>query len=396
MSDRRELRDDQRRPRLPRAVEEQVRRARELDAPPHLLGAVMSRIEDLDVPQPGGARRWWPRVGLGAGLAAVAAVAIAIVILRPSAEPPIGDPNASATPTPTTLESTPPPFESLPVAGTIEDTFELPGQFGMGAYGHGSLWLASEVPGTLARVNPASGEIEALIEISGPVTRPYNMAPAVDDRWVWASAGEDSAIVRIDPRTNEVVDRYPVDAMGYQMLATGTDVYMTDFDRELLVHIDADSGAIEDRLQLPGGPSGLALTDEGLWVSLWRQQRLLLMSPETLQTLEEHDIALSSISLTPARDDLWISGNNARPLERFSISERRVVARTTEMGLAFLDGQPWGITFEGQLVRLDAATLAWTAGLQLDLGTCDCANILAGDDRLYVGAGDRIFVVAAR
>ena len=76
------------------------------------------------------------------------------------------------------------------------------------AYGHGSLWLASDPPGTLVRMDPDTGEILATIEVSGPTDRTYRMAPALDNRWVWASAGVDNAIVRIDPQTNQVVDRF--------------------------------------------------------------------------------------------------------------------------------------------------------------------------------------------
>ncbi|MFN2417752.1 MAG: hypothetical protein ABR593_02360, partial [Candidatus Limnocylindria bacterium] len=301
--------------------------------------------------------------------------------------------------TPTTVPSViqlePPDIASLPAAAAVERTLS-PAEPGVpAAFGHGSLWLASDPAGTLVRVDPASGEVEATIEISGPIDRPYNMAPAVDDRWVWVSSGEDGAIARVDPETNEVADRFEVDAAGYQLISTGSDVYMTDFDRDILVHIDAESGDVEDRLQLPGGPSGLAVTDEGLWVSLWRQERLLLMDPQTVQTFAEYDIGLSSITLTPDGDSLWISGNNFRALERFSIPERRVVARTDEMALALLDGQPWGLTFAGELVKLDRETLAWTAGLQVDMRGCDCANLLAGPDRLYVGTTtDEILVVA--
>jgi len=375
-------------------VEEHLREINRLEPPIDLMDEVVGRIEDLRPPH----RFSWIPAGVRvAGAAAVLALAAyGLVTLLPSNGPPTGEP-VDVTPTviPSVIQLEPPDIASLPAAAAVERTLS-PAEPGVpAAFGHGSLWLASDPAGTLVRVNPATGEIEASIEISGPIDRPYNMAPAVDDRWVWVSSGEDGAIVRVDPESNEVQGRTEVDAAGYQLISTGSDVYMTDFDRDILVHLDAESGDLEHRIQLPGGPSGLAVTDDGLWVSLWRQERLLLMDPQTLQTFDEYEIGLSSITLTPDGDSLWISGNNFRALERFSIPERRVVARTSEMTLVLFRGEPWGLTFDGELVRLDPETLAWTAGLQVDMRGCDCSNLVAGPDRLYVGTTtDEVLVVA--
>ncbi|MBA2632470.1 MAG: hypothetical protein H0U86_05660 [Chloroflexi bacterium] len=378
---------------LPRPVEDQLSALSGLEPPVDLLAEVVDRVEEIGRP-----RRldWFSTGSRLAAAAVIALVALGVATLLPADGPSVGDPaDGSPTPFPSLIQLEPPPLDSLPTAGTVERTL-APTEPGIPtAYGHGSLWLASDPPGTLVRMDPVTGEILATIEVSGPADRPYNMAPALDNRWVWASAGVDNAIVRIDPQTNQVVDRFEVDALGYQMISTGSDLYMTDFDRDVVVHLDAETGEIRDRIQLPGGPSGLAVTDEGLWVSLWREQRLLLMDPQTVQTLGEYEIALSSIALTPDGDSLWIAGNNSRPLERFSIAERRVVARTEEMALAILDGQPWGLTFRGEFVRLDRETLAWTAGRQIDMRGCDCTNLVAGPDRLYIGTRtDEVIVIA--
>ena len=388
-------RDDPR-AELPRAVAEHLRDMGRLDAPDHLMDEVVARIE-RERSTGGGVRRSFSLATAGSVALLVGVVAIAILYS------PGRSPSGNATPSPTSERSVQPspslfsipPLEALPPAGTLERTLTLaePGIPSLHAFG--SLWLASDPPGTLVRIDPSSGEVQATIEISGAADRAYNMAPAADDEWIWVSAGADGAIVRVDPDTNRVADRFEVDAAGYQLISTGTDVYMTDFDRDLLVHIDAESGAIEDRIQLPGGPSGLAMTDEGLWVSLWRQPRLLLMTPQTIQTIGEYEIALSSTAMAASGDVLWIWGNNSRPLERFSIGQREVVARSTEMGFTLFQGEPWGLTFAGELVRMDPETLAWTAGREIDMRGCDCTNIVAGPDRLYVGtATDELIVIA--
>lgn len=383
---------------LPRAVAEHLREMQRLDIPERLLDEVVTRIEQdqLAAPRSG---HWISLATTGA--AALLVAVAAIVILYGPARTPAGRSTPSPTQPPTgSIQPSPspfsaPPIDVLPPAGTIDRTFALAEPGVPSVYAFGSLWLTSDPPGILIRVDPASGEVEATIEVSDPADRPYNMAPTADDRWIWVSAGADGAIVRVDPETNQVADRFAVDAAGYQLISTGTDVYMTDFDRDLLVHIDAETGDVEDRIQLPGGPSGLAITDEGLWVSLWRQPRLLLMTPQTVQTIGEYEIALSSTAMAADGEVLWIWGNNARPLERFSIPERRVIAHSTEMGLALFDGEPWGLTFAGELVRMDPETLAWTAGMRIDMRGCDCTNIVAGPDRVFIGTVPSEVIVIA-
>ncbi|HEX7195798.1 MAG TPA: hypothetical protein VF364_03075, partial [Candidatus Limnocylindria bacterium] len=250
-------------------------------------------------------------------------------------------------------------------------------------FGHGSLWLSSDPAGTLYRLDPDSGSIEAQIPISGPVEDAYNMAPTTDDRWVWVSSGEDRSIVKIDPETNEIVARYGVDALGYAMVSTGRDVWMTDFDGDTIVHLDADTGTSSRQHVI--APSGIAVTDDGLWVSLFLDRRLLLLDPETAEVIDAYSIGSNSVELAVAGDSIWIMRNNGRRVDRFSLVERRVVAQTTEMALAFVEGEPWGLTWQGELVKLDPVTLAWTAvraGFDLE---CDCGGLVAGNRRLYVG-----------
>lgn len=382
-------RDD--RERLPEPVRDYLGELGRLEPPADLLDGALDRIAALPAPR----RRFpWVRgAALAAGAVAVAVVAVVVVGggLLTDDRPP----GASTSPVPTPLELSPPPLDALPVAGTVEATFPIPPGTAPALHAHGSLWLTSDPPATLTRIDPATGDVLATIELSTLTARRYNTAPVSDGRWIWASAGGDETIVRIDPQTNEIVDRYPVEAAGYQMLATGTDVWMTDFELNVLVRIDADTGAVISRTRMPIGPAGIALTDEGLWVSIWNAPRLLLFDPDTMEQLAEYRIAENSIKVEVSGDSLYISGNAGRPAERFSIPERRVVAQTEEMNVVLLADRPWGMTFDGRLVRLDPATLAWQAGRQVDMAGCDCDSLVAGTERLYIGTGAAELVVIA-
>lgn len=183
-----------------------------------------------------------------------------------------------------------------------------------------------------------------------------------------------------------------MDAWGDAMVSTGSDVWMTELGGNTLVHLDVETG--ESSKHDFESPSGVAVTEHGLWVSLYLDRQLLLLDPETVEIIDRYSIGSNSVGLAVAGDSIWIMRDNGRRVDRFSLAERRVIARTTQMAVAFVDGEPWGVTVQGELVKLDPETLAWTAVRDTGSGECEC-SIVAGDGRLYVGTGDDGLIVVS-
>ena len=81
------------------------------------------------------------------------------------------------------------------------------------AFGDGSLWVTTTgyddsdnpLPGSLERVNPATGQQQATIPI-GRGAVDVEVSPGA----VWVTAYEDNAVLRIDPATNTVAATIPV------------------------------------------------------------------------------------------------------------------------------------------------------------------------------------------
>lgn len=381
------------REQLPAQVDAYFAELKRIEPPDDLMSTVVTEIEGIG---PLARFSWMPATGLAAAAVLLIAAYITTSVLPGVGELPGGAASATASPRgespspqPTPIALDPPPRGTLPLAGSVEAELQLGVEAYPSAFGHGSLWLSSPA-GTLYRLDPDSASIVAQIEIFGPIAEAY-MVTATDDRWVWASSDEDRSIVQIDPGTNEIVDRYRVDAWGDAMVSTGSDVWMTELGGNTLVHLDVETG--ESSKHDFNGPSGVAVTEHGLWVSLYLDRQLLLLDPETLEIIDRYSIGSNSVGLAVAGDSIWIMRDNGRRVDRFSLSERRVIAQTTEMAVAFVDGEPWGITAEGELVKLDPETLAWTAVRYIGNGACECSSIVAGDGRLYVGTGEGGLIV---
>ncbi|MBO0683615.1 MAG: YncE family protein [Candidatus Dormibacteraeota bacterium] len=123
-----------------------------------------------------------------------------------------------------------------PASGKVIATIGGPPMGGTGiALGAGAVWVAGTYSQTLARIDPTTNRLTAVI----PVER-YPLAVAAGRRMVWVRNEDSSSVSRIDPNTNRVA-------------ATA-------------VGLSAPAGST--------GDDALALTSEGLWAASFKLYRI--------------------------------------------------------------------------------------------------------------------------
>jgi streptogramin lyase len=385
---------------LPTPVRRYFSEVSRIDPPLDLLDAVVAEIEDL--PRPA-------RFSLlpAMGVMAAAAVFLAVLVLnlftttpervgtdessRPSPT------NGSAQPSPTLRPgvvpiATNPPIASIPVLDA--DTSETDvGRIGYPVLAaHGSVWFGHIGTGQLTRVDASTGEVSAVIDISpDPGTDRWDLLAVADDQWVYASSLDES-LVKIDPTTDKVVQRIPVNTSIYRLELHGGAAYITSLDGGRVTRVDLAAEDVVWQAAAGVNPGGLEVTDEGVWVASYGDAAVLRLDPETGETLEEYRTYLHGMEIIhDGGDALYITGNQSRPVERISISEGRVTARAEEMnGLAIHDGELYGLQGEGHLVRLDPVTLEWQAVLD---STMTAAGMVAGEGAIWIYQGVRLLKV---
>jgi streptogramin lyase len=69
------------------------------------------------------------------------------------------------------------------------------------ATGAGSVWLVTSKTGELVRIDPATNQIAAKIQIP-----PGSFNPVFAGDSIWVSSTEGNALVRVNPATNTVTD----------------------------------------------------------------------------------------------------------------------------------------------------------------------------------------------
>ncbi|HET6744390.1 MAG TPA: PQQ-binding-like beta-propeller repeat protein [Candidatus Limnocylindria bacterium] len=379
---------EQLRRELPEPVRRYFEEVARMEPPVDLLSAAITKVESE------------PRVNRFSLLPAMVAVAATAVIAAVIAfnvfglkvGPFVGD-DASPTPQGSPTMQTMPPLEGLPSAGTIEQRYSIPADAGFPALeAHGSVWLSNGETGVVTRIDAETGQITAQIDVNpNPETDRYDQNLVADESYVWAT-GADRTLVQIDPATNAVLERFDISVLIYRMVVSGDDIWISDLnDTNSVIRFSTTAGEVTLRRPMTNWPGGLAVAENGdVWVTPYQADDLLRLDPETGDQLESNTVRSFGMQILLFGDALYISGNQGRPLERFSIPDGRVTARfSQETRPELFNGRLYGLEGEA-LIVLDAATLQVVAAL--DMGP-NLGGLLAGSDSLWIVQGTEILKV---
>lgn len=177
--------------------------------------------------------------------------------------------------------------------------------------GAGSVWVASDTTGVIARVDPASNRVVATVAVDPDTyylafgfgslwavsathqviqkidpatntvvtTTPLGRQPgflAAGEGAVWVQEQGDGTVARIDPATGAVTGRVKVDeTLKWGDIDTGGGkVWLRTTAGQTFVVIDATTMAIGARVGKPAGSGALRYADGGMWTSAHDQHTL--------------------------------------------------------------------------------------------------------------------------
>ena len=128
--------------------------------------------------------------------------------------------------------------------------------------GFGSLWAGDCVDNTLLRIDVATGELVATIDLPF-ASIPDESSVAVGDDGVWMlSTGTQPDLVRIDPATNEVTETFPAPSEATAVRAGDGSLWITRASTGQLLRVDPATGQelaeIDVAPRASSSPSGRA------------------------------------------------------------------------------------------------------------------------------------------
>ena len=206
------------------------------------------------------------------------------------------------------------------------------------------------VPDSVARLDPATGDVEAVFRVG---LRPTTIA--VGEGAVWVLNAADGTISRLDPTTGATrtfaVGAHPAD------LAVGAGgVWIVDVDYAAVRRVDPTTLLADDPIRLGGGG----------------------------QVRPGLGVATGGTSLVATDDAVWVVGKAGRIIEIDPAAGRVRRSLPTRLvnTIAFGGGALWATTLEGAVVRIDPASGRATARVSLPGGVA--AGVVYADGAVWV------------
>jgi YVTN family beta-propeller protein len=190
------------------------------------------------------------------------------------------------------------------------------------AVGFGSVWVAGHHSQTVYRIDPGTDRVIASIKVEVPGQETGLGAVVVGPHGVWVPvAGQPNQLWRIDPSTNQVTFKVPMD--GAAGLSDGPDGLWADIDpqngsatRRQLLQLDPDTGKTLRTVDLGPGLNDVNqyTTDleyglGSLWVVVGNQE-LARVDPSTgkvIATIHTPDHPFGYATLAFAGNDVFIA-----------------------------------------------------------------------------------------
>jgi streptogramin lyase len=233
------------------------------------------------------------------------------------------------------------------------------------AFDFGSLWVGLGDKGTVARIDPLSGEVIKDVTVGDaakllPQSRIVHGVPsAVVSGFgsIWA-VGADGMLARVDPATNEVT-RFALGVVGGAIAAGDGALWITSYDDGALVRFDPASQAVSRTVTDLGGLFGVALGFGSVWVVSKTGHQVLRLDPTSGVVTARIPAERNPDWVTVGAGSVWVTRESPRAVLRIDPSTNAVVATIPGepswgigTAIAFYDGAVW----TGFLVRIDPAT----------------------------------------
>ena len=134
--------------------------------------------------------------------------------------------------------------------------------------GFGSLWVpVCSTPGTVLRLDPATGKVLARIPIPDGLAIMDEGSVASGEGFVWVvTVGDERTLVKIDPATDAVVDRVPVEVGVTAARAGQGALWTTNTVTSAVERRDPSTGALVASVPTGKGARFFAVGEGAVWV----------------------------------------------------------------------------------------------------------------------------------
>jgi streptogramin lyase len=275
-------------------------------------------------------------------LGAVAVLAVAGRIISPD------EPASRSQPTPATMRA--PPQGSAGPARWATAQIEVGHGGGPLLLSAGSLWVGAWPDRQVVRIDPRSNQVVARFSAGGP--NPAGLA--VDAETVWVTHPDTDEVVRLDPRTGRALARIKLDPLPFQvapgdrrflpsLVAVGAGAGWVATGRGVLARIDRASNRVVAVIKLPAqGPVGIAVAGRSVWVAQGGRG-VAWIDAATNRLLGTARLDVQADRVAADGGTIWVGGRSTDPSFETAGAVARIEAATGRVRAVVPSGLPTGL-----------------------------------------------------
>jgi DNA-binding beta-propeller fold protein YncE len=212
----------------------------------------------------------------------------------------------------------------------------------------GTLWIETPNAGAIVRFDPERSEVIDRLRVPGGI---FGLTSTPSG--IWGVAGQGEEVVQIDPGSGEILARVEVDGPLGGLVFAREQVWVAAAGA--LVRIDPRTQTVVDEIELENfEPEGLAVGGDVLWVSSSFEQSVLRFDLRTMEVRDRVPVDDALFGGIVLGDSYWVSGNNT--LYRLDVESGAVEDELELVGFGPIPaaGDLWTVDFIANAVfRLD-------------------------------------------
>jgi streptogramin lyase len=210
--------------------------------------------------------------------------------------------------------------------------------------------VANKTSNTVSRLDVRTGRLQATISVASDFFSPTELTVDADAVWV----RDDARLWRLDPATNTVTERTGDWEIGGGLAVVDGVLWLSGRTRTgagQIVRVDPSTSRVVDRFPT-GGDGVLAVGSGDVWVAGITTQTIYRYDPASRQLLAEIPIGVVAKHLTADADSLWVSSDSGR-VTRIDMATNQVA------GTFQVDGRaPAAVVGLGSVWIVDTANAA--------------------------------------
>jgi peptide/nickel transport system substrate-binding protein len=273
-----------------------------------------------------------------------------------------------------------------PATGGVIGQVEVDAPITRIAVGDDSIWVSSEVAGTLVRVDPVLRAVRQTIPVGGGAS-----GIAFGDGAVWVTTSANRSVARVDPDTNEVVQRVTTGNAPTDVAMAAGSLWVTNRLDGTVSQIDPESGKQLRAIAVGTSPVAIAGDDSALWVADSWEGTVVRLDPRTGAVTATINVG-NGPSAIAAGEAVWVANAVDGTVSQISPASNAVVSTVSvggnPSGVVAVEGGAWVTTDVDGIVRVDSRTGQVQRRLATDSRP---VSVAAADSSVWTGvapAGD--------